>query len=351
MSESCVLSPPRVPGSFLAGILALGLAACTAPSDQSVAPATATPTVTTAARTEDRASELGQRLASAGTAFRDGRLFDPPGDNALEGYAAVLAIDPDNVSAREALTDLFPLVLARAEVAASEGRRDDAARLLNALDAGFPGSTAINSLRQRIASTADARLASPTAATAAPAPVPAMSDTSPEVAPPAAPAPAPLSPATSAPEPAALAATGPEPNLPAGPGPDSTAATAVAAVIETATVPEAAADPAAPGPTAAPPATRPASETAPAPPRVVERFAPDYPAIARQRRIEGWVELEYVVDANGRVVDVRVLDSYPTRIFDAAAERALRRWRFEPASRAGAPAPAVGRTRIDFTLG
>lgn len=341
MSESCVVSPPRVPGSFLAGVLALGVAACTAPSDQSVAPATATSTVTTAARTDDRASELGQRLASAGTAFRDGRLFDPPGDNALEGYAAVLAIDPDNVSAREALTDLFPLVLARAEVAASERRRDDAARLLNALDAGFPGSTAIASLRQRIASTADARLASPTAATAAPAPVPATSDTSPEVAPPAAPPPAPLSPTTSAPEPAALAATGPEPDLPTGPGPDSTAATAVAAAIETATVPGAAADPAAPGPTAA----------APAPPRVVERFAPDYPAIARQRRIEGWVELEYVVDADGRVVDVRVLDSYPTRIFDASAERALRRWRFEPASRAGVPAPAVGRTRIDFTLG
>lgn len=80
-------------------------------------------------------------------------------------------------------------------------------------------------------------------------------------------------------------------------------------------------------------------------------MSPDYPATARQRRIEGWVELEYVVGPDGRVVDVRVVQSYPTRIFDAAAERALKRWRFEPGRRDGEPTTTVGRTRIDFNLG
>jgi outer membrane biosynthesis protein TonB len=46
-----------------------------------------------------------------------------------------------------------------------------------------------------------------------------------------------------------------------------------------------------------------------------------------------------------------VLDSDPPRVFDVTAERALRRWQFEPASRGGIPTQSMGRTRIEFSPG
>jgi protein TonB len=101
-----------------------------------------------------------------------------------------------------------------------------------------------------------------------------------------------------------------------------------------------------------PPLTTPASTSAAdREARLVRRFAPDYPTLARQRGIAGWVDLEYVIGSDGRVVDVRVLASDPPRVFEVAAERALRRWQFEPASRGGTPTESVGRTRIEFSPG
>jgi hypothetical protein len=44
---------------------------------------------------------IAENLAEAREAFEEGRLVTPPGDNALERYRAVLALQPDN---SEALT-------------------------------------------------------------------------------------------------------------------------------------------------------------------------------------------------------------------------------------------------------
>jgi bla regulator protein blaR1 len=58
--------------------------------------------------------------------------------------------------------------------------------------------------------------------------------------------------------------------------------------------------------------------------------SPTYPARAMAAGIEGKVDLEYAVNANGDVTDVRVVRSQPAGTFDAAAKAALADWRFAP---------------------
>lgn len=57
---------------------------------------------------------------------------------------------------------------------------------------------------------------------------------------------------------------------------------------------------------------------------------PRYPRSAAARGIEGWVELIFVVDGNGRVDNVRVLDASPRGVFEDAAVNAMRNWVYAP---------------------
>lgn len=56
---------------------------------------------------------------------------------------------------------------------------------------------------------------------------------------------------------------------------------------------------------------------------------PNYPWRARRQGIEGFVELEFSVDEQGRVTDVEVLDAMPQGVFEKAASKALAKWTFE----------------------
>lgn len=56
---------------------------------------------------------------------------------------------------------------------------------------------------------------------------------------------------------------------------------------------------------------------------------PSYPRRAQRRNIEGWVKLEFTVDAEGRVSDVVVLDAEPEGFFERDAKRAISRWLFK----------------------
>jgi hypothetical protein len=60
---------------------------------------------------------LAEPLARADTALEAGRLVDPPGDNALDGYAAILAAQPDHVRASEGLAATLDLLFTWAESA------------------------------------------------------------------------------------------------------------------------------------------------------------------------------------------------------------------------------------------
>jgi protein TonB len=64
---------------------------------------------------------------------------------------------------------------------------------------------------------------------------------------------------------------------------------------------------------------------------VLSRVLPEYPPRARAQKIEGWVRLEIDVSPSGTVSAARVVAASPERVFDEAALKAIRRWRFQPA--------------------
>ncbi len=84
--------------------------------------------------------------------------------------------------------------------------------------------------------------------------------------------------------------------------------------------------------------------------KVVRYTAPTYPAEAQARGIEGWVELEYVVDRNGLPRNVVVVGSEPQGRFDQAAISAVSQYQYEPFQRDGQVYERRVRFRVKFAL-
>jgi TonB family protein len=76
---------------------------------------------------------------------------------------------------------------------------------------------------------------------------------------------------------------------------------------------------------------------------------PTYPESARKRGVEGWVELAFTVTPKGTVEDVEVRNSSPADVFDDAAVRAVRGWRFEPVVRNGETVSQRAMVRLRFS--
>ncbi|HUO67802.1 MAG TPA: energy transducer TonB [Gammaproteobacteria bacterium] len=74
---------------------------------------------------------------------------------------------------------------------------------------------------------------------------------------------------------------------------------------------------------------------------------PVYPADARRRHVEGYVDVEFTVNALGNVEGAHVTASQPKGTFDSAAVAAVSRWRFAPDE---ARAPQTLTKRVDFKL-
>ncbi|MBM3490321.1 MAG: energy transducer TonB [Alphaproteobacteria bacterium] len=64
---------------------------------------------------------------------------------------------------------------------------------------------------------------------------------------------------------------------------------------------------------------------------------PDYPQLSRLRGQEGRVRLAVRIDAEGRVTELRIVESSGHALLDKAAREAVERWRFRPATRDGRP--------------
>lgn len=77
---------------------------------------------------------------------------------------------------------------------------------------------------------------------------------------------------------------------------------------------------------------------------------PQYPPSARMRRIEGWVDMLFTVNADGSVSDPVILDSEPDDIFNRAATDAALRWRFRPVTRDGEAVATLAQILINFSL-
>lgn len=78
----------------------------------------------------------------------------------------------------------------------------------------------------------------------------------------------------------------------------------------------------------------------------VKQDPPAYPADAARRGLEGFVEVEFVIAADGKVGAVNVLKAQPPRVFEREAVRAVKGWTFQPASEGETRV----KRRIDFKL-
>ena len=72
-----------------------------------------------------------------------------------------------------------------------------------------------------------------------------------------------------------------------------------------------------------------------APARPIFTVQPDYPDLAAQAGASGTIVVQALVGTDGTVLEARVLNSNP--LLNAAAESAVRRWRFKPATAGGVP--------------
>ncbi len=83
----------------------------------------------------------------------------------------------------------------------------------------------------------------------------------------------------------------------------------------------------------------------------IVRIDPKYPPQAARDGKEGWVKLSFTINELGGVEEVEVIDAQPKRIFNKAAKRALKKWRYKPKVVDGKPQRRPGLTvQLDFTM-
>ena len=87
-----------------------------------------------------------------------------------------------------------------------------------------------------------------------------------------------------------------------------------------------------------------------APLSVVVRVPPVYPLGAKNRGTEGWVKVRFIVNEDGTVHGVTVVDSQPQKTFDEAVIRAVSGWRFKAGTVGGVPVKSRAETVVRFKL-
>ncbi len=76
------------------------------------------------------------------------------------------------------------------------------------------------------------------------------------------------------------------------------------------------------------------------------KVEPEYPALARQLKIAGSVELEAVVGESGSVEKVNIVSGNP--VLTKAGLEALMKWKFKPVVADGKPVKAIAPVTFDF---
>jgi TonB family protein len=80
-----------------------------------------------------------------------------------------------------------------------------------------------------------------------------------------------------------------------------------------------------------------------------EYVAPKFPTTTRNREMNGWVELEFTVRTDGSTGDIVVTNSYPRKVFDSSAVRAVSQWRYKPVMLNGKAVDQRAAVRIRFS--
>jgi len=83
-------------------------------------------------------------------------------------------------------------------------------------------------------------------------------------------------------------------------------------------------------------------------PRPIKITQPKYPPEAFVKKIEGTVEVEILIDINGRVAKARVVRSIPA--LDEAARQTVLQWVFSPAIKNGRPVATVASAPVTFRI-
>jgi periplasmic protein TonB len=83
---------------------------------------------------------------------------------------------------------------------------------------------------------------------------------------------------------------------------------------------------------------------------VVSRMPPVYPLNARRNGIQGWVNVRFIVNEQGRVEDVTIREADPPEVFDQSVTRCVSGWRFQPGTVDGRPVKVWAETTLHFEL-
>ena len=148
----------------------------------------------------------------------------------------------------------------------------------------------------------------------------------------------------------AKAARSPAAEAAGTPPPGTTATPATPARVEPTPAPVSGSESAAPEPTEPPArsaAAAPAEDAVETPPRILTVVKPFYPPFALRAKIGGIVILRVLVGETGTPLDVEVLKAVYGGLTEAAVY-AVRRWKFEPARKGGAPVRAWTTVPIPF---
>lgn len=87
------------------------------------------------------------------------------------------------------------------------------------------------------------------------------------------------------------------------------------------------------------------------PPRIVKSYQPPYPSAERNAGIQGTVTIRFLIDQNGNVEDVAIINSSGNANLDSAAVSAGYKWRFSPAkSKTGNPVRCYANIPITFKI-
>jgi TonB family protein len=84
-------------------------------------------------------------------------------------------------------------------------------------------------------------------------------------------------------------------------------------------------------------------------PVVIREVKPKYTDAAKERRVQGSVELDVVVKSDGAVGDVTVTKSLDPEL-DEQAINATKQWRFRPGTKDSKPVDVLVQIELTFTL-
>ncbi len=256
-------------------------------------------------------------LTAAREAYAQHRVVAPAGDNAMEYYEAVLARDPNNQVARDALRETFPFGVPVVEKAIAQNDFAEANREIALLTKADPTNYTLTLLRSKL--DAQKKLL---------ARQQQQQQQEEQQA-------------------AALAAAKAAAEAKAAQQAEAEKAAAAAAAAAAAKA--AAARQAPPKPVAPPPPPKPVGITRGV--ELVKKAQADYPIQAARNQISGYATVEFTVTAEGEVTKVHVIDSSPRHVFDRAAMEAIKRSTFKPAMKDGKPVSTVLQRRVAFQLG